>query len=182
MLTSHDNVIATNNGSKPIFWKLDGREVGLPPGQAVTVPFEVVRINLGDPRSGEADRIATDGNEKVRINSRANELKRLNMLYGQGIRQQEEHRTVTLAEVAPDVTITTVAGDPVDTPITDPGGNNVQAVPVSLDTPDALAARVAQMQRDLDNLLAQKSALDNEPTDDAEVAEDAPTGLSTPAK
>jgi hypothetical protein len=187
MLTEQDSLLVTNETNEPFTRRYAGRMYGFPPGVAVHVPFEVVRINWGDPRSGVAKTTAVseDGREKIQINSRADERHRLETMYGVNaeiLRRQIESRAqgrdlplVTLDQLAPKVAVMTVEGQHVDTVVSDPTGQNPVALPVDLSTPDALNARVAQMQQQLDQLMAQAAAATDHP-DDEEVPEDRPPG------
>jgi hypothetical protein len=189
MLTEQDSLLVTNESDKAFQKRYAGRLYGFPPGVAVHVPFEVVRIHFGDPRSGVAKTTAVseDGREKIQIASRADERNRLETLYGVSaeiLRRQIESRAmgrdlgvVTLQQMAPKITVQTVEGTPVDTVISDPTGQNPVALPVDLSTPDALNARVAQMQQQLDQLMAQAAAATAHP-DDADVTADTPPGGS----
>jgi hypothetical protein len=185
MLTSRDQVIVTNHGSTALNWKLDGRPYTVPAGATMHVPFDVVRINLGDPRSGEQARVAMDGNDKIRIASRKDELKRLDVLYGVGakimIASQKGEATTTLQDEAPNVTVTDAEGAPLSTVVDDPGGENPAPIPVSLDTTEAVAAQIAQQQKQLDQLLERQKALEAAQNPDGtpgvdDVTEDAPGG------
>lgn len=185
MLTEQDSLLVTNETTESFQRRYAGRLYGFPPGVAVHVPFEVVRLHWGDPRSGVAKTTAVseDGREKIQINSRSDERQRLEVMYGVNaeiLRRQIEGRAmgrempqVTLQQIAPKVSVMTVDGTPVDTVVSDPTGQNPVALPVDLSTPDALNARVAQMQQQLDSLMAQAAAATTHP-DDADVPEDRP--------
>jgi len=187
MLTSRDQVIVTNHETEPLNWRWDGRPYTVPAGATMHVPFDVVRVNLGDPRSGEQARVAMDGNDKIRIASRKDELARLDVLYGVGAKimtaSQKGEATTTLQEEAPNVTVTDADGSPLSTVVEDPGGENPAPIPVSLDTTEAVAAQIAQQQKQLDQLLERQKALeaaqnpDGTPGED-DVTEDGPGGTA----
>jgi hypothetical protein len=185
VLTSRDQVIVTNHGTDTLNWRLDGRPYPVPAGATMHVPFDVVRINLGDPRSGEQARVAMDGNEKIRIASRKDELKRLDVLYGVGakimIASQKGEPTTTLQDEAPNVTVTDAEGNPIATVVDDPGGENPAPIPVNLDTTEAVAAQIAQMQKTMEGLIEKQKALDATQNPDGrpgvdDVTEDNPGG------
>jgi len=187
MLTEQDSLLVINESGEAFQKRYSGRMYGFPPNVAVHVPFEVVRIHWGDPRSGVAKTTAVseDGREKIQIASRADERIRLETMYGVSaeiLRRQIESRAqgrdlgvVTLEQMAPKVTVSTVEGTAVDTVVSDPTGQNPVALPVDLSTPDALNARVAQMQQQLDTLMSQAAAATAHP-DDADVTPDTPPG------
>lgn len=171
MLTELDSLLVTLDPSeKPVTLGHDGRRYGLLPGVAVHVPFELVRRKFGDPRSGASAVTARteDGKGKIQIRSRADELKRLEIRYGvagENLRRQMEatqankvFKPVRLSDVAPKVTVTTVTGEPVTTVVADPSGNAPAPISIAADDTEALNSRVAQMQRDLDTLMAQQRA------------------------
>ena len=178
MLTSSDLVVLTNNGVEPLTFRWDGKTYGAPPGASVHLPFDVVRKEFGDPRSGAADRVvfSEDGRERIMVPSRDKEVARLSHLYGVGVRAQIEGRPMTLADVVPDVSVTTVDGTAVPTVAADPTGDVPLTLSINLDSPEAVAAQVAQMQKDLDAQRARLTALidqaeggSGEPGDDTKV-------------
>jgi hypothetical protein len=187
VLTSRDQVIVTNHDETSLNWRFDGRPYTVPANATMHVPFDVVRINLGDPRSGEQARVAMDGNDKVRIASRKDELSRLDVLYGVGAKimlaSQRGEPTTSLQDEAPNVTVTDADGTPIATVVDDPGGENPAPIPVSLDTTEAVAGQIAQQQKQLDGLLERQKALeaaqnpDGTPGED-DVTEDNPGGTA----
>ncbi len=171
MLTSRDQVIITNKGDKPLPFRYDGHFYGVPPGASVHVPFEILKKEFGDPRSGPEERLAVVDNEKIRINSRPKERERLEVKYGvNAARLANQQRGgdpihVSLSDVAPKIEATMVDGTPIATVVDDPGGDTPMAIPIDLDSPEALNARVAQMQKDLEKVMAQAQALEQKPVD-----------------
>ncbi len=182
MLTSRDQVILTNMEPHALHFRYDGHMYGIPPQASVHIPFEVLKKEFGDPRSGPEERLAIVDNEKIRINSRAKEIERLDVKYGvNAARLANQQRggdplQINLSDVAPKVSATTVDGDPIPTVVTDPGGDAPMAIPIDLDSPEALGARVAQMQKDLEATMSQLQALERKPVDKNEdVPEDSPS-------
>jgi hypothetical protein len=182
MLSGNDLLGVKNLGDEDIHWKVDGQAVNIPKGKAKTVPFDAVRIHLGDPRSGEASRVVTDGRERVRLPSRSDEYARLMTLYGAGVRQLVANQagapiTLTLEDVAPKCEVTTIDGEKVDTVVSDPTGEN--PAPVELDTEEALKAQLLQLQRTQEATERRLRELEGNPVDgeDGEqVGEDRPGG------
>ena len=195
MLTDQDSLLVTldENAEKTTI-RYDGRRYGLLPGVAVHVPFEAVRLHFGDPRSGESPitAVSADGRSKIQIASRAQELQRLNTLWGVAAetlaRNQEAQRTgkpsrpVELAKRVPKVTVTDVEGNPVRTVIDDPGGEAAEPIEVPADDSAAMSNRISTMQRQLDVLLKQQAAKQAAETGDAggdgEPTEDTPNRRS----
>lgn len=182
MLSGNDLLAVTNVGETDINWKVDGQPVNIAAGKAKTVPFDAVRIHLGDPRSGEASRIVVDGRERVRIPARKDEYQRLMTYYGAGVRQllanqKGEPINLTLADVAPKCEVATIDGDKVDTVVSDPDGDNPAPVPVELDSEEALKAQLLQLQRAQEATEARIKELEGTPSDGEEgeqVGEDKP--------
>lgn len=184
MLSGNDLLGVKNLGDEDIHWKVDGQAVNIPAGKAKTVPFDAVRIHLGDPRSGEASRVVTDGRERVRLPARSDEYARLMTLYGAGVRQLVANQagapiTLTLEDVAPKCAVTTIDGEKVDTVVSDPTGENPAPVPVELDSEEALKAQLLQLQRQQEATENRLRELEGNPVDgeDGEqVGEDKPGG------
>lgn len=94
---------------------------GLEPGHAKLVPFDLVRLFFGDPRSVPGVQGRTEDKRGIGdIPPREHEIRRLAALYG-----LYEVNSARLPEAVPDVTITT--GDDVEIicPATDPEGKHV---------------------------------------------------------
>lgn len=72
-----------NDDETVLHLSLGSRSWDIEPGGSALVPFEVIRINWGDPRSkpGVYGKFA-DGREKGWINKREDEIKRLGVWYG----------------------------------------------------------------------------------------------------
>jgi hypothetical protein len=182
MLTARDQVILTNLEDHPLRFTYDGHQYGIPPAASVHIPFEVLKKEFGDPRSGPEERLAIVDNEKIRINSRAKEIERLDVKYGVNAARLANQQAggdpirVTIQDVAPKISATTVDGVPIATVVGDPGGDTPMAIPIDLDSPEALGARVAQMQKDLEATMSQLQALERKPVDKNEdVPEDSPS-------
>lgn len=84
MIDSGDTFILTNlSETETLEVTLRGRTYKIEPGQNGFVPFELIRVWWGDPRSRE-DVFGkfSDSLEKGYINKREDEIKRLGVLYG----------------------------------------------------------------------------------------------------
>ena len=93
---------------------------GLEPGKAKLVPFDLVRLFFGDPRSVPGVQGRTEDKRGIGdIPPREHEIRRLAALYG-----LYEVNAARLPEAVPDVTITN--GDDIEivTPATDPEGKH----------------------------------------------------------
>jgi hypothetical protein len=177
----------TNLEDHPLRFTVASKTYAVGPGQTVYVPFDLVRLYFGDPRSGVMERTYKDeqGN-RMHIPSRANELKRLTVWHGVAQRgndikaKAEKEGTAlpplpTLEDVAPKVKLVDDAGNEIQSVVTDPTGKEVVETVANLNDPASLAAEVARQRQVLERLEAQSQALQNAPTEDGEeVTEDTP--------
>lgn len=164
-----------------------GKNYAVGAGQTVYVPFDLVKLYFGDPRSGLMERSYKDeSGNRIHIPSRARELDRLGTWYGLEIKQNEiKAKAVkdnvaipplpTLADVAPKVKLVDGTGNEIKHVVDDPTGQ-AAVEPVSmLDSPEAIKAEVARQRQVLERLEAAQQALNDAPTGDGEeVTEDTP--------
>jgi hypothetical protein len=187
MLTSRDQVIVKNLGEKDWRPRLDGHQYGVPAGAAVHLPFDLVAKDLGDPRAGPVERLSIIEGERVRLPSREMELERLCVLYGIHSRRMQDPDGTPVVELlkrmAPNMEVTTVTGELVPTVVSDPEGESPMAVPVDLDSPEAVRARMDQMQKELDILVRTNEAHQRAPVDrNEDVPEDGPSSSKAPRR
>ncbi len=158
-LDTNDNLRITNTGTKTISFVLGRSNPGgerrrwvVEPGQFVSVPFDVVRIYFGDPRSivGSPKRFK-DSKEEGIIPDRVEELRRLATLYGlydQGLE--------TLPQRAPNCRIETFDGDEIITPIVDPHGEfslgNTGLTSSDIKNMTDMTALIARHEKQLDEM------------------------------
>lgn len=131
------------------------------PGDEVIVPWAVIALYFGDPRSQHGKTLkAEDSQGEHTVPSRGNELLRLSVFYG-----TYEHNVDVLSSMIPDVTILTLDDVEIIPPCFDPEGNHIygfqrstqQTQDVALmleelrDQQKALEARLEEMQRNGDN-------------------------------
>jgi hypothetical protein len=156
----------------------------LGPGEKEIVPFDLIALYFGDPRSrnGMVQKFK-DSKGSGMIQSREAELSRIAVLWG-----VYEQGVDSLAQVVPDITVATLNGQEVVPPCFDPWGEftyGFEKGPV--DTQSGAAAQIAAMQDQMDQLKAQMEAMMAGGDNDADVPEDLPAnhpafgGLMAPA-
>ena len=185
LLLEHNSVVVHNDGPATINWMLNGHPYVIAPGTSATVPFPLVCKELGDPRSGGQEQvIRLEGGQLLRIPARDWERKRLDTLYGVSARvveawmDRQERITLSVPEVAPRVRVTTTDGEPIDCVVNDWEGTNQLLLPHDMDSPDALRAQLAQVQREQDQLRRMLEAKLNQPGLDPEVVPEDTPGAS----
>ena len=128
---------------------------GMKKGQAKLVPFDLVRVYFGDPRSVPGvqgrteDRRGTVGD----IAPREAELRRLATVYG-----LYEANMARLPEAVPDVTITTADDIEVICPAVDPDGEHVYGFAKETAEVHDVATRLAQLEAETRMLKGQLQA------------------------
>jgi|ERR1700685_1141307 len=151
---------------------------GMEAGQVKFVPFDVVRLYFGDPRSVPADK---DGKLKFGrtedrhgigdIAPRENEIRRLAALYG-----VYEVNAELLIDAIPDVTVTT--GDDIEVvcPVKDPEGKHLYGYEADSRETHDVATQLAHMKEQI-KLLEQQAAAEQKKgarNDGADVKTDGP--------
>lgn len=146
---------------------------GLEPGQARLVPFDVIRLFFGDPRSVPNARGRTE-DKKGNIGDiapREHEIRRLATIYG-----LYEANAGRLGEAVPDVTITT--GDDIEVicPATDPDGHHIYGYATETAEVHDIATQLANMKAQIRLLedAARAEAKQGGKNDGADVATDGP--------
>jgi hypothetical protein len=148
---------------------------GMQAGESRFVPFDVIRVYFGDPRSiVSAGQRFEDRKGKVGdIAPRPEEIRRLSVLYG--LYSTDAQR---LSDVVPDVSITTADNTEVFTPAADPNGLHVYGhITDSRETFD-VATTIEQMKMQIRMLEEQQKANEKKGDDNsgADVEIDAPRG------
>lgn len=145
----------------------------LAPGEETIVPFDVIVLYFGDPRSrnGMIQKFMDSRGEGV-IPTREAELARIAVFWG-----VYEDGVDNLVNVVPDITITTLDGQAIVPPPFDPFGDNVYGFEKNNDTSQSgVAATIESMQTQIDQLMAMQRAMEDRGQDnDADVEEDLPT-------
>jgi len=148
---------------------------GMEKGEQRFVPFDVVRVYFGDPRSimTQGQRFEDRKGKVGDIAPRPEETRRLSVLYG-----LYDTDAVKVSEIVPDVTITTADEHEVFCPATDPGGLHVYGhISDSAENYD-IASTIEQMKMQIRMLEEQQKANykkgDDNSGDDVET--DAPRG------
>lgn len=181
ILLEHHSVVVENQDQMVLRWKWNGHEYTIAPGTRSTIPFPLLCKELGDPRSGHQEQVVKlEGGQLLRIPSREWERKRLDNLYGVSARKVDaqmkgqEPPQISVADVAPKVKSFTTDNEPIQTVVDDWDGQNQLILPMDLDSPDALRAQLAQIQRDHENLKRLLEAKLANPDTDETVPEDSP--------
>jgi hypothetical protein len=146
---------------------------GLDEGAEKLVPFDLVRVYFGDPRSvvGKQQRVETRRGEVGDVPPRDHEIRRLAVLYG-----IYDVDAAHLAEMVPDVAIYTAEGDEVFCPATDPYGEHVYGVIAPSEPNHDLATNIEKMKAQIKMLEDQQNAMERrkDANDGADVSVDAP--------
>jgi hypothetical protein len=171
----NENDIAVHKGPLPegkYVW--DGVDYlgGMEKGQRRLVPFDLVRIYFGDPRSlVTRQRFETRKGETGDIAPRSEETRRLSVLYGVYDTDAEK-----VKDLVPAVNITTADGVEVFCPAVDPQGNHVYGhISDSAENYD-LATTIESMKMQIRLLEEQQKATEKKGTsnDGADVETDGP--------
>lgn len=146
---------------------------GLEAERAKLVPFDLVRIYFGDPRSvvGQFGRTESRKGTVGDIAPREQEIRRLSVLYGLYDTQRE-----LISKAIPQVTITTADDIEIFCPAVDPEGNHVYGYAKDSAEVHDIATQLATMRQQIKLLENQAKAEEKLGTknDGADVAEDGP--------
>lgn len=127
------------------------------PGERVIVPWAVIALYFGDPRSRHGQVVeATDSRGIHYVPARGDELLRLSVFYG-----VYEQGVELLAEVVPDVRITTLDGVEVIPPCFDPDGEFVYGFQRNMQKSGDVATLIEQMEAQQAHLQEQLDELKN---------------------
>jgi hypothetical protein len=139
-------------------------------GQETIVPWPVIALYFGDPRSKHGVVAeATDSRGTHMVPARGDELLRLSVFYG-----SYEHNVDVLAGVIPDVTIMTLDGMEIVPPCFDPDGNTVYGYERNLQKSGDVATLLANAQAQVDALKARLDKLETQGDNDGEIPTDNP--------
>lgn len=153
-------------------------------GEREIVPFPLIALLFGDPRSrnGMIQKFKDSSGEGM-IQSREAELSRIAVFWG-----VYEQGVDTLARVIPDVTILTLQGQEITPPCFDPYGEYSYGFEQGpADTQSGAAAQLAALQAQMDQMKEQMDILQTQGDNDADIPEDLPAnhpafgGLMAPA-
>lgn len=160
------------DGRTPLF-RYARIDYPLAPGEKTIVPFDIISLYFGDPRSrnGMIQKFMDSRGEGV-IPTREAELGRIAVFWG-----VYEDGVDRLANVCPDVTFSTLEGFDIVPPCFDPFGDHVYGFEKNTDTTQSgVAATIESMQTQIDQLMAMQSAMSDRGQDnDVDVEEDLPT-------
>jgi hypothetical protein len=147
------------------------------PGMEVIVPWPVIALYFGDPRSQHGKMVeAQDSRGMHQVPTRGNELLRLSVFYG-----TYEHNIDILAAVIPDVTILTLDNVEIIPPCFDPEGEYIYGFQRSMQKSQDVATLIESMQEQIDALRAGQAARNQYGDNDGEIPrDDPPDGTMVP--
>jgi hypothetical protein len=139
-------------------------------GEKVIVPWPVIALYFGDPRSQHERTVeATDSQGVHMVPARGNELMRLSVFYG-----VYEQGVETIAAVVPRVRITTLDGIEIVPPCFDPDADHIYGFERNMQKTGDVATLIENLQSQIDSLKqaqAQRHLLGD---NDNELPEDIP--------
>lgn len=140
------------------------------PGESAIVPWPVVALYFGDPRS-QMDKIvsAEDSQGVHQVPTRGNELLRLSVYWG-----VYEQGVDVLASIIPDVTISTLTGIEIVPPCFDPYGEHVYGHKRSMQKSTDIATLMGDLQEQLDELRGKYDSIQLNGDNDGQLVEDTP--------
>lgn len=172
-LGNPDNVLADGSkgryhGDITLTW--NSRDYRCPVGQEVIVPFEAVKVALGDPRAAENIGSHRDPFGIVSwIPDRASEIRRLRALYDNQSGQEDE----VLPGSHPLVEVSDLDGNRIPTVLDDPTGESVFSSRPTVADANELIEMVRRQQRTIDMLVEKQGITqDDLPNDSASVEGD----------
>jgi hypothetical protein len=148
--------------------------------QKVIVPWPVVALYFGDPRSQHGTTVeASDSRGKHYVPARGDELLRLSVFYG-----VYEEGVDKLINVVPNVRVTTLDGIEIIPPCFDPDGDFIYGFERNMERSSDVATLIDQLERQsnhlqqqLDDLKAAQTAREIHGDNDGEIPEDNPSIL-----
>jgi len=139
-------------------------------GEKVIVPWPVIALYFGDPRS-QPDKIVTaeDSQGVHQVPMRMAELQRLSVFWG-----VYEQGIDIIADMVPDVSITTLTGTEIIPPVFDPYGEHIYGYQKSMQKSSDIATLMSQMQEELDELRSKYDSIQIHGDNDGEIPVDTP--------
>ena len=151
-----DERLTLPDGRTPLL-RFDRIAYDVEPGQRVIVPWAVIALYFGDPRSRHGQVVeATDSRGVHYVPARGDELLRLSVFYG-----VYENGVGYLAEVVPDVRITTLEGMEIIPPCFDPDGDFTYGFQRNMQKSGDVATLIDQMEKQQAHLQEQLDELRN---------------------
>lgn len=169
--------ILTNNGTEDRTFTYAHKKYVVEAGSHKVVPFDVIRLYFGDPRSvaGIEQRYEDpDGNPNARIAIRNKEIDRLSVMYGVYAGNEDKLPTHPLIR---DFVIETLDRVEIFCPAVDPDGQISYAHREATNSVQDTATLLSQMQRKQEQqqaLIDQLLGSQTEPEDDDELVPDRP--------
>lgn len=143
------------------------------PGEKVIVPWAVIALYFGDPRS-QMDKVieAEDSQGIHKVPARGNELLRLSVYYG-----VYEQGVDSLAAVIPHVRITTLAGVEIIPPCFDPECEYMYGFNKSTQKSGDVATLINNLQEQIDALKTQQHSMQLHGDNDGSIPVDNPSAF-----
>jgi hypothetical protein len=169
--------ILTNNGTKDRKFTYAHKSYVVEAGSHKVVPFDVIRLYFGDPRSvaGIEQRFEDpDGNANARIAKREKEIERLTVQYGLYAGNEDKLPSHPLIK---DFVVETLDRIEIFCPAVDPDGQISYAHREATNTVQDTATLITQMQRKQEQqqaLIDQLLGAQEQDPDDAELVPDRP--------
>jgi hypothetical protein len=164
-----DSRLTTGDGRTPLLrWDRIAYECS--PGEEVVVPWPVIALYFGDPRSkhgivGEA----TDSRGTHTVPARGDELLRLSVFYG-----VYEHNVDILSARIPDVTIMTLDGKEIIPPCFDPDAEYIYGYERNFQKSGDVATLIENLQDQIDSLKTQQEKMGKDGDNDGIIPADEP--------
>lgn len=158
----HTQVYVQNDSGEDLTFKWAKNHFPVPAGQRVTMPYNAMKVYLGDPKA-----VNTDANPQRRL-----EFYRVRGKFGIGGHNEAELKTQEgrLPESGlPEIHAFTLKGEEIPTPLIDPEGKMVRASAVDA----SIEAKLAALQSEVAQLRASNADDQSEPFD-ADVDYDGP--------
>lgn len=147
-------------------------------GETIFVPWPVIALYFGDPRSQHGKILeAEDSQGKHIVPDRGNELLRLSVFYG-----TYEQNVDSLADVIPDVTILTLDGEEIIPPCFDPDGEHIYGFQRSTQKSQDVAVMLEELREQQKALEIRLAEMQENGDNDSEIPRDEPSGgIQVPA-
>lgn len=141
-------------------------------GEETIVPWAVIALYFGDPRSKDKIFKAEDSQGESVVPTRQAELLRLSVFYG-----VYEQGVDSISEMVPDVTIKTLQGVEVIPPVFDPDGVYVYGAQRSMNKSTDIATMMGELQEQMEQLQARYDTIQLNGDNNGAIPVDNPMGV-----
>lgn len=170
VIETTDTFLLVNKSNRPLTFRYNSKEYKIGPNKKKFVPFQIIEVYFGDPRTTTFKQHFKDNNMPHFLDTRESELKRLCTLYGV---HEQPH---LLADVVPKVEVYTADNEQLFPPAFDPDGRHKYGHPEDVTSSEDIRSeleRVRAMQERLETALEQTERIGGD-NDGTAVSEDAP--------